>query len=88
MIMNIRLMRYGAGNGSAGSKNPEPNEAVHFLHNIAAYHYECGDVIEDGSTVEGIHHEKWVCRREDSMAGSGRMVLDINSREYAGGNRE
>ncbi len=69
-------------------KNLEPNEVVGFLHNIAAYMYECGDVIEDGNTVEGIHHEKWVCRREDSLVGPGRMVLDINPGEYAGGNRQ
>lgn len=68
-------------------KNLEPNDVVHFLRNLGAYLYECGDVIEDGNTVEGIHHEKWVCRREDSMVGPGRMVLDVNPGEYAGGNR-
>jgi len=68
-------------------KNLEPNDVVCFLRNLAAYLYEKGDVIEDGNTVEGIHHERWVCRREDSMVVPQRMVLDIHPGEYAGGNR-
>jgi hypothetical protein len=58
-----------------------------FLRNLAAYLYQYGDIIEDGNTVEGIHHERWVCQREDSIAEPLRMVLDINPGEFAGGNR-
>lgn len=68
-------------------RNLNPKDVVYFLNNLAAYLYEYGDIIEDGNTVEGIHHEKWVCRRENSIAVPGRMVLDINPGEYAGGNR-
>lgn len=68
-------------------KNLQPDEVVHFLRNLAAYLYESGDVIEDGNIVEGIHHEKWVCRREDALAGPMRVVLDVNPGIYAGGNR-
>lgn len=68
-------------------KNLEPNEVVYFLRNLVAYLYQQGDVIEDGNTVEGIHHEKWRCQREDAMAGPMRVVLDINAGEFAGGNR-
>ena len=69
-------------------KNLDPDDVVPFLRNLAAYLYEEGDVIEDGNTVEGIHHEKWVCRREDAMAGPVRVVLDVNPGIYAGGNRQ
>ena len=68
-------------------RNLEPNEVVIFLRNLAAYLFEYGDIIEDGNTVEGIHHEKWVCRREDAMAVPMRVVLDVNPGEYAAGNR-
>ena len=68
-------------------RNLEPNEVVIFLRNLAAYLFEYGDIIEDGNTVEGIHHEKWVCRREDAMAAPMRVVLDVNPGEYAAGNR-
>lgn len=68
-------------------KDLEPNDVVAFLHNLAAYLYENGDVIEDNHTVEGIDHGKWVCRHEDAMAGPGRVVLDICPGKYAGGGR-
>ncbi len=68
-------------------KNLEPDDVVMFLRNLAAYLYQYGDIIEDGNTVEGIHHERWVCQREDSIAEPLRMVLDINPGEFAGGNR-
>lgn len=68
-------------------KNLDPNEAVGFLKNLAAYLYEAGDVIEDGNTVEGPDHGRWTCQREDSMAGPGRMVLDINAGVFAAGDR-
>lgn len=68
-------------------RNLEPDEVVVFLRNLAAYLFEYGDVIEDGNTVEGIHHEKWVCQREDAMAGPMRVVLDVNSGDFAAGNR-
>lgn len=69
-------------------KGIEPDDAVGFLKNLAAYLFEEGDVIEDGNTVEGLDHGKWKCQREDSMAGPGRMVLDIQAGAYAAGNRQ
>ena len=68
-------------------KNLEPNQIVVFMRNLAAYLFEYGDVIEDGNTVEGIHHEKWVCRKEDAIISPMRVVLDIHMGEFAGGNR-
>ncbi len=68
-------------------KNLEPDEVVVFLRNLASYLYEYGDIIEDGNTVEGIHHEHWICQREGSMAEPRRTVLDINPGAFAGGNR-
>ena len=68
-------------------KNLEPNQVVVFMRNLAAYLFEYGDVIEDGNTVEGIHHEKWVCRKEDAIISPMRVVLDIHMGEFAGGNR-
>lgn len=68
-------------------KNLEPDEVVMFLRNLSAYLYRNGDIIKDGNTVEGINGDKWVCQREDSMAGPMRMVLDICPGEYAGGGR-
>lgn len=69
-------------------KNLAPNDVVIFLRNLAAYLYRQGDIIEDGNTVEGIEGGKWVCRREDSMVGPKRMVLDICPGIYAGGGRD
>lgn len=65
----------------------DPNSVVNFLNNIASYLYQNGDIIEDGNTIEGIDHDKWVCRREDSMVGPKRMVLDICPGRFAGGGR-
>lgn len=65
----------------------EPGEVVMFLRNMAAYLYREGDIIEDGNTVEGIDHDRWVCRREDAMAAPMRVVLDICPGRYAGGGR-
>lgn len=39
-------------------KGLEPDDVVGFLRNVAAYLYENGDVIENGNTVEGMHHER------------------------------
>lgn len=68
-------------------KDLEPNDVVLFLKNLAAYLYRQGDIIQDGNTVEGIDGGKWVCQREDSLAGPTRLVLDICPGKYAGGNR-
>ena len=44
--------------------------------------------MEDGHTVEGLHPgEKWKCRREDSLVGPLRMVLDVHVGACAAGNR-
>lgn len=68
-------------------KGLDPDDVVLFLRNLAAYLYQRGDVIQDGSTVEGIDHGKWPCRREDAMAGPARTVLDICPGKFAGGGR-
>ncbi len=68
-------------------KEIEPDDAVRFLRNLAAYLYHYGDVIEDGNTVEGIDGEKWKCRHEEALAGPARVVLDIHAGELAGGDR-
>ncbi len=68
-------------------KELEPNDAVLFLKNLAAYLYRQGDVIQDGNTVEGIGGGKWPCRHEDALAGPQRVVLDILPGKYAGGGR-
>ena len=64
------------------------NEVIHNIHNLVAYLYEYGDIINDGETVEGlVPGEKWLCRHEDAMIQPMRVVLDINVGEYAAGNR-
>ena len=64
------------------------NDVIWNINNPAAYLYEHGDIVEDGHTVEGLHPgEKWKCRREDSLVGPLRMVLDVHVGACAAGNR-
>ncbi|MBS0656808.1 MAG: DUF4261 domain-containing protein [Verrucomicrobia bacterium] len=59
------------------------------LFGTAFYMYDVGDVIQDGDTIAGIEEtDRWVCRREMSLSGPERTVLDINpGPPYAAGNR-
>lgn len=60
------------------------------MFGTACYLFDAGDVIEDGDTVCGIEEsDRWVCRRESSLSGPERLVLDLNpGPPYAAGQRE
>lgn len=57
----------------------DPDRVVRFLHDLALYVFEKGDVIESGHTVSGLDAgEEWTCRREEALVPPRRVVLDVN----------
>ncbi len=72
----------------------DPNRVVNHAYNVASYLLASGNEIDSGETVDGINDGgmdssiRWKCQYEDALIQPGRSVLDINTGEYAAGNRE
>jgi hypothetical protein len=71
-------------------RDREPGEIAALLYGTAMYLFEHGDVIADGNTVSGVDGEgRYVCRREPSLIGPHREVLDVDLGDpYAAGQRD
>ncbi len=55
------------------------NRLAAWIYNLAAFTFEKGDVLENGSTVPGLEPESaWKCRREWSLVAPKREVVDVN----------
>lgn len=71
----------------------EPNAVVNHAYNLLIYLFENNCPIESGETVDGIkggemsREVQWRCQYEDSLIQPVRLVLDIDTGEYASGNR-
>ena len=67
----------------------EPGRLAGLLYATAGYLLAEGDVIEDGNTISGLEgDEHWTCRREESLVGPSRSVVDIDPGDpYAAGRR-
>ena len=67
----------------------EPGRLAGLLYATAGYLLAEGDVIEDGTTISGLEgDEHWTCRREESLVGPSRSVVDIDPGDpYAAGRR-
>jgi Domain of unknown function (DUF4261) len=65
-----------------------PRLAV-YLRNAGSYLFECGDVIRDGDTIEGLGPgEKWLCRQEQALIPPDRLVIDLDpGADHAAGER-
>ena len=72
----------------------DPNWVVNHAYNVASYLLTSGNEIDSGETVDGIKDGymdrsiQWKCQYEDALIQPKRPVLDINTGEYAAGNRE
>ncbi|TGD82960.1 DUF4261 domain-containing protein [Hymenobacter wooponensis] len=56
----------------------DPSAVGSLLWSYAYYTYNKGDVITDGSTIQGLQQgSKWKCERQDSMVAPDRLVLTI-----------
>lgn len=72
----------------------DPNWVVNHAYNVASYLLTSGNEIDSGETVDGIKdgdmdsNIQWKCQYEDALIQPKRPVLDINTGEYAAGNRE
>lgn len=72
----------------------DPNAVVNHAYNLLIYLYENDCPIESGETVDGIMNGEmtravqWKCQYEDSLIQPVRLVIDINTGEYASGNRD
>ena len=70
-----------------------PNDVVNHAYNVLSYIYDNDNPIEDGNTIAGITDGnmdsdiKWKVQYEDSLIQPIREVIDINTGEYASGNR-
>jgi hypothetical protein len=65
----------------------DPDAVARLLYNLGAYALQKGDAIDDGHTVDGLGG-RWTCRREVSLVGPEREVLDIDpGPPFAAGNR-
>jgi Domain of unknown function (DUF4261) len=67
----------------------EPTAIARALYRSALYVWGEGDVIEDGSTIEGLlPSDRWRCRHERALVAPDRMVLDLEpSPPFAAGHR-
>lgn len=72
----------------------DPNWVVNHAYNVASYLLTSGNEIDSGETIDGIKDGdmdrsiQWKCQYEDALIQPKRPVLDINTGEYAAGNRE
>lgn len=67
----------------------EPNDVVKHAYNIAIYQFENNMPIKDGDTIGGLFSDsKWKCRYEKSLIQPVRDVLDVDTGEFAAGNRD
>ena len=70
-----------------------PNDVVNHAYNVLSYIYDNDNPIEDGNTIAGITDGnmnsdiKWKVQYENSLIQPIREVIDINTGEYASGNR-
>lgn len=71
-----------------------PDLVVNHAYNFTSYILKNDKNIKDSDTIDGITDGKldpnvrWLCRREVSLVQPERMVIDVNMKEYAAGNRE
>lgn len=70
-----------------------PSDVVNHCFNVASYIFEGNVDIKDGETIDGLKDGSisqdvyWKCQHELSLIEPEREVLDINTCEYAAGNR-
>lgn len=70
-----------------------PNDIVNHAYNVLSYIYDNDNPIADGNTIAGLTGDKmnpdikWEVQYEDSLIQPIREVIDINTGEYASGNR-
>ncbi|MBX0292104.1 DUF4261 domain-containing protein [Hymenobacter sp. HSC-4F20] len=56
----------------------DPSAVGALLWNYAYYTYAQGDIITDGSTIQGVTQEsKWQCERQEALVGPDRLVLAV-----------
>ncbi len=66
----------------------DTSEIATFLYNLGHYIFQNGDCIEDGHTVQGLSvDQRWRCQHEMAMIGPKRIVVDVDSGEFAAGDR-
>lgn len=67
----------------------EPTAIARVLYRSALYVWAEGDIIDDGSTIEGLlPSERWRCRHERALVGPDRTVLDVEpGPPFAAGHR-
>jgi len=57
----------------------EPARVARFLHSLAAYLMENGDIIENGHTVQGLEgDDRWTCLHQMALVAPERVVLDVD----------
>jgi hypothetical protein len=73
----------------------DPNHVVRLATDIGMYQLNNGIPIKDGETVDSLDAEgnyrqdiQWKCQYEMSLIEPKREVLDINTGEFAAGNRK
>lgn len=68
----------------------DPNDVARHLFNTALYVLEKGDVLAEGNTIRGLDDDqKWLCVREESIAGPKRVVVDFDpGPPFSAGDRE
>ncbi len=71
----------------------DPNGMVFHAYNIADYILNNDNPIKDGDSIDGIRDGnivtdvQWKCHYEDSLIKPDRLVIDIETGEYASGTR-
>lgn len=74
-------------------RDMEPNWVVEHAYNVCSYNYDHDAPIQSGQTIDGIKNgsmEKsiqWQCQYEDALIQPVRLVMDIDMKEYAAGQR-
>lgn len=72
----------------------DPNAVVNHAYNMLSYIYENACPIKNNDSVDGVRDGRmsrevqWKCRYEDSLVQPVRLVIDIDTGEYASGGRD
>ena len=78
LMDTIGLNSIGLPDFQIKSKDYDANEIASLLWNYAYYIYEHGDIIESGSTLEGIvGGSKWKCEKQISLIDHERIVINV-----------
>lgn len=93
LIDSYGLYKFGMPDIQYHFKELNPDNIIKHCFNVVSYIFTGNVDIKDGETIDGLKNGnlsqdvRWYCQHEISMVQPEREVIDINTNEFAAGNR-